>query len=156
MGAASTNVFTLDGNTVTGDSIACSGAVAYGGKLVINTNAPVAAGQSYTLFTAGTTMSGSFSSIQFDPGPGLIYTFTNGVLTISSSGLATITTSLSGNILSLSWPSGQGWRLESQTNSLTSGLSATGWGTVPGVSDGSATITVDPSQPTVFYRLANP
>lgn len=68
---------------------------------------------------------------------------------------ANITNSISGSTLTLTWPSGQGWRLVSQTNNLSTGLGAN-WGTVPGVSDGSAIITIDPTKPTVFYRLSNP
>ena len=82
----------------------------------------------------------------------------SGYLQVASSGPtgpATITNSISGSTLSLSWPAGQGWRLVSQTNSLSTGLGTT-WYTVPGVSGNSATITVDPSQPTVFYELVYP
>ena len=71
-------------------------------------------------------------------------------------GPGTITNSISGNTLTLTWPAGQSWRLEAQTNSLTTGLSPTGWSSVSGVSDGSATMTVDASKPTVFYRLIYP
>jgi fibronectin-binding autotransporter adhesin len=58
--------------------------------------------------------------------------------------------------LSLTWTSGVNWRLECQTNNLSTGLSSTGWSTVTGASDGSYTATVDPAQPTVFYRLVYP
>jgi hypothetical protein len=71
-------------------------------------------------------------------------------------GPGTITNSISGSTLTLTWPSGQGWRLVSQTNSLSVGLTTTGWNTVSGVNDGNATITIDPTKPTVFYRLINP
>ena len=73
-------------------------------------------------------------------------------------GSAHLTNSVSGSTLSLSWPAGQGWRLVSETNSLSTGLNPNpgAWGPVPGVSDGSATITIDPSKPTVFYRLVYP
>jgi hypothetical protein len=71
-------------------------------------------------------------------------------------GPATITSSVSGSTLQLTWPSGQGWRLVGETNSLSVGLTTNGWSTVPGVSDGSATITINPAQPTVFYRLVYP
>jgi autotransporter-associated beta strand protein len=71
------------------------------------------------------------------------------------SGPGSITNSVSGNILSLSWPAGQGWRLQGQTNSSSNGL-GTNWGNVTGGSDGSISITIDPNQPTVFYRLVYP
>ena len=82
----------------------------------------------------------------------------SGYLQVASSGPtgpATITNSISGSTLSLSWPAGQGWRLVSQTNDINTGLT-TNWFTVPGVSGNSATITVNPSQPTVFYELVYP
>ena len=71
---------------------------------------------------------------------------------------ATITNSLSGNTLSLTWPAGQGWRLVSQTNTPSAGLnpSPAAWSTVPGTTDGSYSVTVDASNGSVFYRLANP
>ena len=71
------------------------------------------------------------------------------------SGPATLTNSFSGGVLSLSWPAGQGWKLQQQTNPLNKGLS-TNW---VDVSDGlvsSTDITVIPTQPTVFYRLVFP
>ena len=82
----------------------------------------------------------------------------NLVISSGPSGPASITNNVSGSTLTLSWPSGQNWRLEGQTNNLSTGLSPTGWGTVSGagISDGSATITIDPAQPTVFYRLVYP
>jgi hypothetical protein len=86
----------------------------------------------------------------------LAYSFSDGVLSVVTggpSGPGVITNSISGNTLTLTWPSGQGWTLEAQTNSISTGLSPTGWSAVPGVSDGSAIITIDPANPTVFYRL---
>jgi autotransporter-associated beta strand protein len=82
----------------------------------------------------------------------------SGYLLVPSSGPTLpgiITNSLSGNTLNLTWPAGQGWRLIGQTNSLSVGLS-TNWGTVTGGSDGSISITIDPNQLAVFYRLVYP
>jgi len=79
------------------------------------------------------------------------------IVTTGPTGPGYITNSISGSTLTLTWPAGQGWRLVGQTNDIATGLS-TNWTTVsgPGVSDGSATITVDPAKPTVFYELVNP
>jgi hypothetical protein len=68
---------------------------------------------------------------------------------------ATLTNSVSGGVLNLSWPAGQGWRLEQQTNSLSKGLS-TNWVPAAGSSVSSTNITIDSTKPTVFYRLAFP
>lgn len=66
-----------------------------------------------------------------------------------------LTNSYSAGTLSLSWPAGQGWRLEQQTNALSKGLS-TNWVDVTPGSASSTNITVDPTKPTTFYRLAYP
>jgi autotransporter-associated beta strand protein len=68
-----------------------------------------------------------------------------------------ITFSVSGNTLSLSWPSDHlGWILQQQTNSLSVGL-GTNWIDVPGSSSITSTnITVNSALPTVFYRLRQP
>jgi hypothetical protein len=58
-------------------------------------------------------------------------------------------------VLSLSWPAGQGWRLEYQTNALNKGLS-TNWLPAAGSSINSTNITIDTTKPTVFYRLIYP
>ncbi len=83
-----------------------------------------------------------------------------GYLQVPSSGPtgpATITNSITGggSTLSLAWPAGQGWRLQMQTNSLTTGL-GTNWTYITDGSASSTNITVNPAKPAVFYRLANP
>jgi autotransporter-associated beta strand protein len=74
------------------------------------------------------------------------------------SGPAKLTNSISGNTLTLTWPAGQGWVLLSQTNSLATGLNtnAAAWQPAAGGIDGSNSITVDPTKPTVFYKLQYP
>lgn len=68
-----------------------------------------------------------------------------------------ITSSLSGNQLTLSWPADHlGWVLQSQTNSLSSGITST-WSDVLGSETNTqAVITIDPANPTVFFRLRSP
>jgi hypothetical protein len=65
--------------------------------------------------------------------------------------------SVSGNILTLTWPADHtGWTLQMQTNNLTSGL-GTNWVDVPGSANVNSTnITVDPTKPTIFFRLVYP
>ena len=71
-----------------------------------------------------------------------------------------ITTSVSGNVLTLTWPSDHtGWRLIMQTNNLAAGISSnpTDWMTVPGSDSVNTTnITMDPALPTEFYQLVYP
>ena len=68
-----------------------------------------------------------------------------------------LTNTYSGGTLTLSWPSDRlGWRLETQTNALNVGLS-TNWSTVAGSSGvTSVTVTNNPANPTVFFRLVYP
>ena len=77
-----------------------------------------------------------------------------GIVTSPTSS-AKLTNSVSGSVLSLSWPAGQGWRLQSQTNSLNIGL-RTNWVNASDASISSTNITINPGKPTVFYRLVNP
>jgi hypothetical protein len=86
----------------------------------------------------------------------MAFAFTNGVLSVvstGSSGSTQLTNSISGSTLSLSWPAGQGWRLQMQTNSLLVGLS-TNWTYVTGTTVSSTNVTVSSLVPAVFYRLS--
>jgi len=91
-----------------------------------------------------------------------IYTVSNAVVVTAPTGPtgpAHLTNSVTGNILTLSWPGGLNWRLVAQTNPLSTGLlSATNdWFTVAGsAGTNSASITIDPTQGAVFYRLVYP
>jgi len=58
-----------------------------------------------------------------------------------------------GTTLSLSW--GAGWKLQMQTNSLTTGL-GTNWTYITDGTLTSTNITIDATKPTVFYRLVYP
>jgi fibronectin-binding autotransporter adhesin len=157
--AGSTNTFTVNGTTSANSSVIVGAAVTYGGVLKILPSGSFAAGQTFTLFNgAGATSSSSFSGILGSPGTGLGFTFTNGVLSVVSTGPtgpAALTNSFSGGVLSLSWPAGQGWRLQMQTNSLSVGL-GTNWEYITDGSASSTNITVDVTKPTAFYRLTYP
>lgn len=62
--------------------------------------------------------------------------------------------SLSGNVLTLSWPADHlGWSLQEQTNAPGAGLS-TNWSKIPGSDSVTSTnITIDPSIGSAFFRL---
>lgn len=150
----------LDGG-VTNDLIKVAGAANYGGTLQL-TNSGVTAltnGAAFKLFSAG-SFTGNFTSIVGSPGSGMNWSFnpTNGTATVVGGGMASnptnITCSVSGGQLTLSWPDDHlGWTLQAQTNTLGAGLS-TNWVDVPGSSSSTqSVITIDPSAPTVFYRL---
>jgi fibronectin-binding autotransporter adhesin len=149
----------LDGG-LTNDLVKVTGLMAYGGTLQL-TNIGVTAltnGAAFKLFSNG-TFSGNFATISGSPGSGLGWSFnpTNGIATVVATvaiNPTNITVSVSGNQLTLSWPSDHlGWTLQAQTNALGAGLS-TNWFDVPGSSSSTqAVININPNAPTVFYRL---
>jgi autotransporter-associated beta strand protein len=156
LSAGSTNTIAVNGSTPANTAVVVGGTATYGGVLNIVPAGTFSNGQKFTLFSGnGTTNVSSFASILGSPGSGLAFSFANGVLSVgtASSGPATITNSISGNTLMLTWPSGQSWTLQAQTNNLSAGLSPTGWTTVSGVADGNYSATIDHAKATVFYRL---
>jgi autotransporter-associated beta strand protein len=82
------------------------------------------------------------------------------VLPITTNPLAgPVQYSLSGNTLTLSWPTNLGWILQSQTNSLSAGLtvSSNTWFDVTGsASITNTSITITPTNPATFFRLRRP
>jgi hypothetical protein len=69
-----------------------------------------------------------------------------------------IQSTVSGSTLTLGWPTNLGWILQAQTNSASVGLTPTNnWVDVPGsASLTQAVITVNQTNPAVFYRMRNP
>ena len=68
-----------------------------------------------------------------------------------------IVATVSGSTLTLSWPTDHtGWRLQSQTNSLSTGL-GTNWVDVSGTAAANTyNTTINPAAPAVFYRITYP
>jgi len=68
-----------------------------------------------------------------------------------------LTAVLSGELMALSWPADHlGWRLQVQTNQLSTGLS-TNWVVVPGTELVTSTnLTINPTTGAVFYRMVYP
>jgi fibronectin-binding autotransporter adhesin len=159
LGAGSTNSFEVNGSTLAKDMVAAGASVTYGGVLNIVPSGTFTNGQTFTLFSgAGATSASSFASIVVNPGSGVGFGFTNGVLSVVATGPGgpvALTSSYSAGTLSLSWPAGQGWRLQTQTNSLATGLN-TNWVYLTDGSVSSTNITVDPTKPATFFRLMYP
>jgi fibronectin-binding autotransporter adhesin len=159
LGAGSTNTFEVNGTTLAKDMVAAGASVTYGGVLNLVPGGVFTNGQTFILFSgAGATSASSFASITGSPGGGLGFSFTNGVLSVIAtgpSGPVTLTSSYSAGTLNLSWPAGQGWRLQTQTNSLATGLSSN-WVYLTDGSVSSTNITVDPTKPATFFRLMYP
>jgi hypothetical protein len=64
---------------------------------------------------------------------------------------------VSGSQLTLSWPADHtGWKLQSQTNNLNTGISGTWFDVAGSTSTNEMTFTIDPANPTVFYRMTYP
>ena len=144
-----------------------NGNITYGGTLTV-TNitsdaTPLTTSDTFPLFSVSGSTSGNFTSIAGSPGAGLAYSFNpaSGLLSIVGSSIASnptnITFSVSGSTLSLSWPADHlGWILQSQTNSLAVGIT-TNWFDMAGTASVTSTnLTINPADPTVFYRLRQP
>jgi autotransporter-associated beta strand protein len=160
-GSAALKVSAVNGN----DQITAY-ALTYGGTLLVtNAGGAITNGQTFKLFNAtnGVYNAGTFTSVALPSASGLTWTnnlTSNGTITAGvasgPTGPGSITNHVSGTTLSLSWPAGQGWRLQAQTNSLSSGLTVGGWSYLTDGSVSSTNITIDPSKPAVFYRLTYP
>ena len=140
------------------------GTLGYGGTLnVVVAGEPLVQGDQITLFNAP-AYGGGFDYANFSPAlsSGLAWStaglLENGSVEVISPPTVPVmlTNSISGSLLKFTWPAQQGWRLVSQTNSLSVGLTPNGWENVGGGIDGSNAIQIDPTQPSVFFRLVYP
>src|SRR5262249_869379 len=126
---------------------------------VSNLSGTITTNDTFTLFNA-TTHSGNFTNIVGSPGPGMAWSFTNGILSVVSSSTTAnyptnITYSVNGNLLNLFWPGTHlGWILQSNSVSL---ANTNFWFPYPG-SDGvtNESFTVDRTKTNVFFRLVHP
>ena len=155
LSAGSSSTFQVDGTTPANDAVAAGSTVTYGGVLTISTSGAFTAGQQFLLFTgAGATNASNFASLVGSPGANLAFNFTNGVLSVVSTGSTPPTLSLaqSGSTLTFTWTDAA-FKLQSQTNSLNKGL-GTNWSDYPGGGSSPVGVTVDPANPSVFFRLS--
>jgi autotransporter-associated beta strand protein len=158
---------------LTNDNVRGLSGALYGGTLIV-TNVTsdataLAAGDKFTLFTSSGYLY-NFNTTNLPALPsGLAWVTTNltvdgSIAVVASVSVNTtptnITATVSGNVLSLSWPADHtGWRLLEQTNNLASGISSNtnDWMTVPGSAGMNQTnIVINPAQPAGFYRLVYP
>jgi fibronectin-binding autotransporter adhesin len=97
--AGSTNNFLVNGPTaVASNTVALGSTITYGGVLNIATNGSFTIGQSFQLFSGtGATNTSNFASIAGSPGTGMVFKFTNGVLSVASSVTGPTLTSVSPN-----------------------------------------------------------
>ena len=149
----------------TNDQAVVVGTVTYGGALVvtnIGTNS-LQWGDTFKLFSAGARAS-SFASTNLPPLAAPLY-WTNKLSVDGSIAVATtvnttptsLVAGVNGTNLNLSWPADRtGWRLLVQTNPLGTGL-GTNWFTWPNSTNlNSASVFINQTNATVFFRLVYP
>jgi hypothetical protein len=135
-------------------------ALYYNGNLnVINSGAPTPPGASFTFFSCPNGFGGIFGGTSFPSLPnGLSWvdnTLTSGSISVFGTivGSPTLAVSRNGNQLTLSWDTAtySGYSLQAQTNhGIGSNWSSTG------ITASPYTVTINPANPAVFYRLSNP
>ena len=117
-----------------------------GGSLAMATNTLAAAGTLNLAWTSsGSTANQGVNGFAFAPVS----------LPASPGSPEFLTNSYHAGVLSLSWPAGESWRLQMQTNSASVGL-GTNWVYVTDGTVSSTNITINPTNGAVFYRLRYP
>jgi len=165
------NTATLNGtvlmelNQNTSDMLSVSGAISASGSLVVTNVGPdIVDGTTFHLFNKAVT--GLTDTLPAkDPTGTKTYVWTDhvstdGSITLTSGGVnvnatpTNILTSVSGNVLTLSWPMDHtGWTLQAQTNTVGTGIS-NNWVNVAGSSSTNmVNMTINPANGVVFYRL---
>jgi fibronectin-binding autotransporter adhesin len=156
------NTLNLSGNTTieinkgVGQDLVVANVVHYGGTLTVSDlGGGLAAGDTFQIFNAG-SHTGDFTGIVGSPGANLAYAFnpSTGVLSVVSTGGGSpiLNVSQSGNILTFSWTDAS-FKLQSQTNNLTTGLRSN-WSDYPNGGASPVSVTNNPANPSVFFRLS--
>jgi fibronectin-binding autotransporter adhesin len=174
LGFGSSVLLTINRTNSPANDRLTAASIVYGGALVVTNlgDTAYANGSSnvFRLFNiTGNTISGTFTNITLPVLPANELWVTN--LSLDGS-IALVNTSPSINMnppamevsfngtqLTLGWPTNLGWILQSQTNTLGVGLTTPSntWFDVAGsVAQTNAVITINPTNPTVFYRLRLP
>ena len=157
----------FNGVSTNADRLNANTTLVYGGSLTVTNIGPnsLAAGMSFKLFNAPAYNNGSFASVTLPAlSTGLGWTNRLGidgtiavVATVSPTPFS-IGTAVSGGSLTLTWPSDHtGWRLQNQTNSLSTGLNSSGWFDVAGATGtNQVVVPISTANPSVFYRMVYP
>lgn len=179
--AASMGTFTIGGNLTftngngyfrinrtgpSSDNVSVAGTIAnFGAGIITVTNlgAALQVGDTFTLFnkpvTGGATLTVTGGDMAWSN-----MLDVNGTIQVSGPLTANyptnVTFKISGHTLTVGWPATHlGWILQSQTNSLSTGLTVptNTWSDVTGTGGGTnATMTINPANPAVFLRLRHP
>jgi fibronectin-binding autotransporter adhesin len=145
--------------TLTNDQVTAA-SISLGGTLSVTaTGSALAPGDTFKLFNAP-IYSGAFTTLNL---PTLTSNYVWNVSNLAVDGTISVTQPAprivflrTGNSIELTWSNGfSDYTLQAQTNAITVGIQATNWVDVPTVTN-SATLTIDPGNPSVFYRLIKP
>ena len=138
----------------TNDSLVVTGTLTGGGTLTVTNLGPaLVAGDSFKLFSKAVS---GFTTTNLPSG----YTWVNnlaanGSITVQSVNSSTppkLTITQTGSTLNFTWTDAS-FHLQSQTNALNAGLS-TSWHDYPGGGASPVNVTINPANPTVFFRLS--
>lgn len=150
------------GVALTNDVLVCGGTLTFGGQLVVTHLGPtdLAAGDSFQVFHAADFAASAFATISLPALPGdLLWDTstlgTDGTLRVAPAAPPLAVQSDPGS-LTLSWPTNYvGYTLQGQTNAPGQGLEGQ-WAPVPGVSNNTFTLPLDPTAGSMFFRLIKP
>lgn len=154
---AGTTLITLNrASSPNASKLTVSGALTIGGTLtVVNAGDPLQAGDSFSIYSAA-TVSGSFSETNLPTlAAGLQWAFDPAAGTLAVEGPPALQFGLSGSTLTLAWPPANlGWI--AQSNSVSVADAGSWYDIANSQTDTNLTITIDPAQTNVFYRLRRP
>jgi autotransporter-associated beta strand protein len=164
--AGTINMELNQANASPNDTLSVVGAITASGSLVVTNAGPdITNGTVFHLFNKA--VSGlSVTLPPTDPVGANSYTWQNNITTdgsiqLISGGMVTINsnptnivTSVSGGVLTLSWPADHtGWTLQAQTNPLTIGISNDWYNVTGSSSTDMVNMVLDPNTGSVFFRL---
>ncbi len=153
----------------TNDMLAATGAIVVNGPInVANLGPDLNTGDKFYLFNHGITGTWTLSLPAQNAAATITYVYQTNLVADGSITVLTgfnavnqtptnITSSVSGNTLTLSWPADHiGWRLQTQTNSLSTGLAGNWVNVVGSTTVNTLNFTLDPANGAVFYRMVYP
>jgi autotransporter-associated beta strand protein len=140
--------------------VTTGGSITGGGTLTVTNIGPaLQVGDTFQLFASG--VPGITANLPAEDSlNGVAYTWqdnlaANGsitVLSVESIAPPTLGVVQTGNTLTFTWEGA--FKLQAQTNTLATGLSSN-WGDYPGGGSSPVNVTIDPANPTVFFRLSS-
>ena len=142
------------------DSLAAGGSVSYSGTLAVtNIGAALQVGDKFQLFTGAASGFAAFDLPTFDRVNQVQYTWKNDVasdgsvtvLSVAPITSPTLSLGQAGNNLTFSWTGP--FKLQAQTNAINIGVSSN-WFDYPGGGTSPVNVTINPTNPTVFFRLS--